>query len=111
MFHETTEHAFSLQGRGAYGELKDIVSISWRPAEVEDRAIPGHWEGDLTLGRGRKSQIATIVERPEQLRCTLTWDKCKGMATHASSTVATDIAVSCCDPRSHWQRGTNQYTN
>ena len=117
------------------------MSISERPAEVEDRAVPGHWEGDLMLGRGGRSQVATIVERntrftllvplptdrkahtvrdaiaskvvelPEQLRRTLTWDQGKEMAAHVSFKVATDVAVYFCDPHSPWQRGTNENTN
>jgi transposase, IS30 family len=128
-------------GRGARGKLKDVVSISERPAEAEDRAVPGHWEGDLILGRGGKSQIGTIVERttrftllvrlpenrkavtvrdavaakivelPEQLRRSLTWDQGKEMAAHVSFSVATDVAVYFCDPHSPWQRGTNENTN
>ena len=128
-------------GRGARGKLKDIVSISERPAEVEDRAVPGHWEGDLILGRGGRSQVATIVERttrftllvalptdrkahtvrdaiaskivelPEHLRRSLTWDQGKEMAAHADFKVATDVAVYFCDPHAPWQRGTNDNTN
>ncbi len=98
-------------GRGALGRLQDIVSISERPAEVEDRAVPGHWEGDLILGRSGKSQVATIVEFPEHLRRSLTWDQGKEMDAHADFKVATDIDVYFCDPHSPWQRGTNENTN
>ncbi len=128
-------------GRGKRGKLKDIVLISQRPAEAADRAVPGHWEGDLLLGRSGKSQIATIVERttrftllvrlpedrkaatvrdavavkivelPEHLRRSLTWDQGKEMAEHLAFTVATDLAVYFCDPHSPWQRGTNENTN
>jgi transposase, IS30 family len=128
-------------GRGARGKLKDVVSISERPAEAEDRAVPGHWEGDLILGRAGKSQIATIVERttrftllvrlpedrkaatvrdavaakivelPVHLRRSLAWDQGKEMAEHLSFSVATDVAVYFCDPHSPWQRGTNENTN
>ena len=117
------------------------MSISERPAEAADRAVSGHWEGDLILGRGGKPQIATIVERttrftllvplptdrkahtvrdaiaskivelPEQLRRSLTWDQGKEMAAHADFKVATDVAVYFCDPHSPWQRGTNENTN
>jgi IS30 family transposase len=119
-------------GRGSRGRLKDIVSISERPAEVEDRAVPGHWEGGLILGRGGKSQVATIVERttrftllvplptdrkahtvrdafaskivevPVYLRRSLTWDQGKEMAAHADFKVATDIDMHFCDPHSPW---------
>jgi IS30 family transposase len=122
--------------RGRFG---DAVSIRERPAEVEDRALPGHWEGDLLLGRGR-SQIATLVERhsryvllvrlegrdtvsvvdalidaarslPEGLMQSLTWDNGKEMAGHRRFTLATDAMVYFCDPRSPWQRGSNENTN
>jgi IS30 family transposase len=117
----------------------DAISISERPADVEDRAIPGHWEGDLLSG-SRNTHIATLVERhsrfavlvqvdgkdtatvvaalirkvqtlPEGLMATLTWDRGKEMASHKNFTVATDIKVYFCDPRSPWQRGSNENTN
>jgi IS30 family transposase len=119
--------------------IPDAVSISERPATVEDRAVPGHWEGDLLCGN-RSSQIATLVERhsryvmlvkivskdaetfanaliknarklPQELYKSLTWDRGTEMAGHKRFTVATDIQVYFCDPRSPWQRGTNENTN
>jgi IS30 family transposase len=125
------------QGRG---QLRDVVLISERPAEAEDRAVPGHWEGDLLLGK-RPSAVATLVERasryltlvalpdgykaeqvrpalaaavarlPEQLRRSLTWDQGKEMAEHTKFTVDTGVQVYFCDPRSPWQRGSNENTN
>lgn len=121
------------------GQIIDAVSIRDRPAEVEDRAIPGHWEGDLISG-ANNSHIATLVERksrytmlvkvegkdttsvvsalirqvqnlPAELRQTLTWDRGMEMAKHKEFTVATDIEVYFCDPQSPWQRGTNENTN
>ena len=122
------------------GQLRDIVHISARPAEAADRAVPGHWEGDLLLGSGN-SAIATLVERtsrlallvglpngrssepvlaaiaarivtlPEQLVRSLTWDQGKEMAQHARFTIDTGLQVYICDPRSPWQRGTNENTN
>ena len=115
------------------------VSIRERPAEAEDRAVPGHWEGDLLMG-GNSSQIATLVERqsryvmlvklaskdtetvvkalaakvqtlPKELRRTLTWDRGTEMAAHREFTVATAVQVYFCDPRSPWQRGSNENTN
>lgn len=116
-----------------------MVSIRERPAEAEDRAIPGHWEGDLLAG-ANDTNIVTLVERhsrftmlvklarrdsatvvaalahkistlPEELRRSLTWDQGKEMARHKSFTVATDLQVYFCDPRSPWQRGSNENTN
>jgi transposase, IS30 family len=125
----------------ARGAIKDMVNISDRPAEVEDRAVPGAWEGDLILGKENKSQIATLVERttryvmlvripydrtaervaallarkmetlPEFMRTSITWDQGKEMAAHAKFTVKTGIDVFFCDPHSPWQRGTNENTN
>lgn len=119
--------------------ISDPVSISERPATAEDRAVPGHWEGDLLCGN-RSSQIATLVERqtryvmlvkvaskdaetlanaliknarklPQELYKSLTWDRGTEMAGHKRFTLATDIQVYFCDPRSPWQRGTNENTN
>lgn len=119
--------------------LVDAISIRERPAEAEDRAVPGHWEGDLIAG-SRNTQIATLVERrsryvvlvrvanresatvvealtqqvqrlPEGLMATLTWDQGKEMAAHKRFTIATDVKVYFCDPRSPWQRGSNENTN
>lgn len=119
--------------------IRDAVSISERPATVEDRAVPGHWEGDLLCGSG-SSQIATLVERhtryvmlvkiaskdtetftnaliknarklPQELYKSLTWDRGTEMADHKRFTLATDIKVYFCDPQNPWQRGTNENTN
>ena len=121
------------------GKIVDAISIRERPAEVEDRAIPGHWEGDLLRG-ARNSHVATLVERhsrfcmlvkvpgkdtatvvaalsqhvrqlPATLRRSLTWDRGLEMAQHNSFTVATDMKVYFCDPQSPWQRGSNENTN
>jgi len=121
------------------GQIVDAISIRERPAEAEDRAIPGHWEGDLLSG-GKNSYIATLVERhsrflmlikvpskdtavvvaalsthvrklPATLRRSLTWDRGLEMAKHKEFTVATDVQVYFCDPQSPWQRGTNENTN
>ena len=125
--------------RDGLGQIKDAISIRERPATVEDRAIPGHWEGDLIAG-SRNSYIATLVERrtryvmlakvknkdtagvvaaitkqvqhlPRELRRSLTWDRGKELADHKSLTLATDLHVYFCDPHSPWQRGTNENTN
>jgi transposase, IS30 family len=164
--HETIYQAVYVQGRGALrrelagclrtgralrkprraegerrGKIKDMVLISERPAEVEDRAVPGHWEGDLILGKDGKSAIGTLVERstrfvlllhlpdghgadavagamteamaglPAALRRSLTWDQGREMAGHAQITLATDLAIYFCDPHSPWQRGSNENTN
>ena len=121
------------------GQIVDALSIRERPAEVEDRAVPGHWEGDLLSG-AKNSYIATLVERhsrfamlikvpskdtavvvaalsrhvrklPATLRRSLTWDRGLEMAKHKDFTVATDVQVYFCDPQSPWQRGTNENTN
>src|SRR5712664_464683 len=121
------------------GQIVDAISIRERPPEVEDRAIPGHWEGDL-LGGAKNSYIATLVERhsrfamlikvsskdtevvvatlsrhvrklPATLRRSLTWDRGLEMAKHKAFTVATDVKVYFCDPQSPWQRGTTENTN
>jgi transposase, IS30 family len=165
--HETIYQAIYVQGRGALrrelaarlrtgralrkprrtdggtrrGKIPGMVMISERPAEAGDRAVPGHWEGDLILGAGGKSAIGTLVERatrfvlllhlpkghgadqvaaamtevmgtlPAQLRRSLTWDQGKEMAGHAQIALATDLDIYFCDPHSPWQRGSNENTN
>lgn len=132
--HKRTEHA-------GIGQLRGMVMISDRPAEASDRAVPGHWEGDLIVGKGNRSAIGTLVERssryivllhlphgrtaeqvrmaltrelsrmPVELRRTLTWDRGKEMAEHVRFTVDTNIDVFFCDPHSPWQRGSNENSN
>jgi transposase, IS30 family len=127
--------------RSGTGRLRKMIMISDRPPEAADRAIPGHWEGDLIIGKGNRSAIGTLVERtsryvvllhlpdgrtaenvrvalthqlskiPVELRRTLTWDQGKEMAEHDRFTVDTKIAVFFCDPHSPWQRGSNENTN
>jgi IS30 family transposase len=121
------------------GEIKDIVSIRERPASVEDRAVPGHWEGDLIAG-SNNTYIATLVERktryvmlakvnsrdtetvinalikqsktlPKELYISLTWDRGKELSDHKKFSLMTNIEVYFCDPRSPWQRGSNENTN
>ena len=122
-----------------HGQIKDMISIRERPASVEDRAVPGHWEGDLLSG-SKNSHIATLVERhtryvmlakvanketntvvsalikqakklPAELYKSLTWDRGKELADHRRFSLATDIDVYFCDPQSPWQRGSNENTN
>ena len=118
-----------------------MVMISERPAEVADRAVPGHWEGDLIIGAGNKSAIGTLVERstrfvmllhlpdghgpepvaaamtqvmgglPDAIRRSLTWDQGREMTGHAQIAVSADLDIYFCDPHSPWQRGSNENTN
>ena len=164
--HETIYQSIYVQGRGALrrelavclrtgralrqphrrgdqrrGRIPGLVSISERPAEVEDRAVPGHWEGDLVLGKNGKSAVGTLVERktrflmllqlprhptaldveeamvaatkrlPEMFWKSLTWDRGGEMARHAQITLATGLEIYFCDPAKPWQRGSNENTN
>ncbi len=163
--HETIYQSLFIQGKGALrkelwrclrtgrasrrpqrrpastkGQIRDMVMISERPAEVEDRAVPGHWEGDLLMG-SRQTAIGTLVERwsryvmlfplpdgntaeavrdaltatvqrlPDHLWQSLTWDQGKEMAQHVQFSIDTGVDVYFCDPKSPWQRGTNENTN
>ncbi|MBU9385852.1 IS30 family transposase [Burkholderia gladioli] len=132
-------HSRSSSTKGARNKIADAVSIHERPAEAADRAVPGHWEGDLVSG-ANNTHVATLVERrsrftiivkvkgkdtvsvvaglkrevkrlPQHLRKSLTWDRGMELASHKDFTIATDVKVYFCDPRSPWQRGTNENTN
>jgi IS30 family transposase len=129
------------RGPSGQGHIRDMISISERPAEAQDRAVPGHWEGDMIVGKQNRSFIGTLVERhtryvmlahlgkdattehvtrkiaeqivrlPEHLRLSLTWDQGVEMARHLDFTVATGVQVYFCDPHSPWQRGSAENTN
>jgi transposase, IS30 family len=163
--HETIYQALFVQGRGELrrelarclrtgrvkrrprrgltntGQLRDMVMISERPAEAEDRAVPGHWEGDLIIGKDSRSAVGTLVERttrylmllhlpdgrdahsvgqalqraiaalPDDLCRSITWDQGKEMGCHTEFTIATGVPVYFCDPHKPWQRGSNENTN
>jgi IS30 family transposase len=127
--------------QASWSKIRDMIMISERPAEADDRAVPGHWEGDLILGTNARSAIGTLVERstryvmllhlpdghsadavrdamiptiqtlPEHLRRSLTWDQGTELARHKDITLATDLAIFFCDPHKPWQRGSNENTN
>jgi transposase, IS30 family len=127
--------------RSSWSKIRDMILISERPAEVDDRAVPGHWEGDLIVGIKARSAIGTLVERttryvillhlpdghsadavrdamiptiqtlPGHLRRSLTWDQGTELARHKDITLATDLAIYFCDPHKPWQRGSNENTN
>lgn len=138
-YQRLMRQAKGVRSQGSRGKMADAVSISERPAAAEDRAVPGHWEGDLLAG-GRNSYIGTLVERktryvmlvkvrskhtqevvtalkrvvgklPIQLRQSLTWDRGKELAQHKDFSMATNMQVYFCDPCSPWQRGSNENTN
>jgi IS30 family transposase len=164
--HETIYQSLFVQGRGSLrkelhrclrsgratrrprgrrangsGQIPNMVMISERPAEVEDRAVPGHWEGDLIMGSSNRSAIGTLVERhtryvellhlpnghtaaevrdamtakirelPDHLRRSITWDQGTEMAQHVEFTIDTGMQIYFCDPHSPWQRGSNENTN
>jgi IS30 family transposase len=127
--------------RASWSKIRDMILVSERPAEADDRAVPGHWEGDLIVGINARSAIGTLVERttryvmllhlpnghsadavrdamiptiqtlPEHLRRSLTWDQGTELARHKDITLATDLAIYFCDPHKPWQRGSNENTN
>ena len=129
------------QGRGEHRGIADMVMISERPKEVEDRAVPGHWEGDLIMGKNNRSAVGTLVERstryvlllhlprgknvqdvraamteaistlPTKLARSITWDQGKEMSQHKAFSIETGIPIYFCDPHSPWQRGSNENTN
>ena len=126
---------YSSAKRDQRGRIADAVSISERPASAEDRAVPGHWEGDLLCGaknsfivtlverhsryvllakianRNTKSVVTALIRQARKLYKSLTWDRGKELADHKRFTLATDIAVYFCDPQSPWQRGSNENSN